>query len=185
MGVKERILEAVIEEFNEQGIKFTMDDVAKRLGISKRTLYETVKDKEALFIAAVDYVFNEIKESEKEIVENQSLDSIEKLKGILIVLPQKYKTIDFRKLYDLKVKYPKIFTKIENRLETQWEATFDIMNQAIAEGRVKEISLPVFQAVIIGTIEYYLSKSLLIDCEIPYEEALNQMLEIIMNGIIM
>lgn len=184
MELKERILEAVLEEFNEKGIKFTMDDIAGRLGISKRTLYETVRDKEALLLEAVDYVFNAIKESEQEIAEDQALDTLEKLKRILIVLPRKYKSVDFRRLYDLKSRHPRIFAEIENRLETQWEATFDILNQAIDEGRVKRISLPVFQAVVSGTIEYYLSRRVLLDCQLSYDEALNQMLEIIMNGII-
>jgi AcrR family transcriptional regulator len=184
MELKERILEAVIEEFNDKGLKFTMDDIAKRLGISKRTVYTVIDDKDTLFIEMVDYVFCAIKESEKEIAEDSSLDSIEKLKKILIALPQKYKTIDFRKLYDLKSKYPRIYAKIEKRLESDWDATFRIMEQAMEEGRIRRISLPVFQAVVSGTIEYYLSRSLLIDSQITYEEALNQMLDIIINGII-
>jgi AcrR family transcriptional regulator len=184
MDLKERILEAVIEEFNEKGIKFTMEDVARRLGISKRTLYETVKEKEALFIEAVDYVFSAIKESENKIAQDTSLDIVEKLKRILIVLPEKYKTIDFRKLYDVKRKYPKIFAQIEKRLESQWDVTFTVMEQAMEEGRIKRISLPVFQAIFSGTIEYYLSRSVLMDSQMSYEDALGQMLDIIINGIV-
>lgn len=184
MELKERILEAVIDEFNEKGIKFTMDDIAKRLGISKRTLYEAVKDKEALFIEAVDYVFGAIKESEKEIAEDSSLEVVDKLKKILIVLPERYKTIDFRKLYDVKEKYPRIYAKIENRLETQWETTDALLKQAMEEGRVKKISPTVFRAIVSGTIEYYLSRSVLMEQGIAYEEALEQMLNIIMNGIV-
>ncbi len=40
MSMQERILEAFLEEARESGLKFTMDDLAKRLAISKRTLYE-------------------------------------------------------------------------------------------------------------------------------------------------
>jgi AcrR family transcriptional regulator len=89
MELKERVLEAVIEEFNDKGLKFTMDDIAKRLGISKRTLYTVIQDKEELFLDMVDYIFSDIKASEKKIAEDTSMDVIEKLKKILIVLPQK------------------------------------------------------------------------------------------------
>ncbi len=184
MELKEQILEAVAWEFNEKGIKFTMDDIAKRLGISKRTLYAEIPDKESVFIDAVDYVFGAIKECEKEIAEDTSLDIVDKLRKILIVLPQKYRTIDFRKLYSLKSKYPKIYKKIETRIETQWETTFAIMEEAMKQGRIKKINLTVFQAIFSGTIEHYLSRSILIDSQITYEEALKQMLEIIMNGIV-
>lgn len=183
MDLKDRIIDAVIEEFNEKGLKFTMDDIAKRLGISKRTLYTIVQDKEALFIEAVDCVFGAIKDSEREIVEDMSLDIVDKLRKILIVLPQKYKAIDYRQLYDLQSKFPRIYAKIEDRLETDWEPTFQLMEQAMEEGRIRKVSKPVFKAIISGTIEYYISRKALIDNNITYEEALQQMLDILFDGI--
>lgn len=183
MELKDRIIDAVIEEFNEKSLKFTMEDVAKRLGISKRTLYMVVQDKEALFIETLDCVFGAIKDSEREIVEDTSLDIVEKLKKILIILPQKYKTIDYRQLYDLKERFPRVYAKIENRLETEWEPTFQIMEQAMAEGRIKKVGLPVVQAIVSGTIEYYISRKSLIDSNISYEEALQQMIDILFEGI--
>lgn len=183
MDLKDRIIDAVIEEFNDKSLKFTMDDVAKRLGISKRTLYTVVQDKEALFIEAIDCVFGAIKVSEKEIAEDNSLDLVDKLKKILVVFPQKYEAIDYRQLYDLKSKFPKIYAKIENRLESDWDATFLIMEQAMEEGKIRRISLPVFQAIFSGTIEYYISRRALIESDIAYDEALQQMLDIIFNGI--
>lgn len=184
MELKEEIIDAVIEEFNEKGLKFTMDDISRRLGISKRTLYTYVEDKETLFIEMVDYVFSAIKESEKAILNDNSLDIIDKIKKILIVLPVKYKTLDYRQLYDLKSKFPRTYAKIENRLETDWEPTLQLLDQAMKEGRIRHISLPVFQAIISGTIENFLSRTLLIDNGITYEKALDEMLDIIINGLL-
>ena len=42
MDNKERFLEATIKVFNKKGLKFTMDDIANKLGVSKRTLYENI-----------------------------------------------------------------------------------------------------------------------------------------------
>jgi AcrR family transcriptional regulator len=183
MELKERIIIAVIDEFNEKGLKFTMDDITKRLGISKRTLYTVVQDKEALFIEAVDCVFGDIKKCEKEIAEDATLDIVEKQKRILIALPQKYKSFNYSQLSDLKNKYPRIYAKIENRLETEWEPTFQIMEQAMAEGRVRRVSLPVFHAIVSGTFEYYISRRVLSENNITYEDALKQMLDILFEGV--
>ncbi|HHT98427.1 MAG TPA: TetR/AcrR family transcriptional regulator [Clostridiales bacterium] len=183
MDLKEKIIDAVIDEFNDKGLKFTMDDIAGNIGISKRTLYTVIKDKEALFIEAIDHVFAEIKNCEREIANDDSLDILDKLKSLLIVMPEKYKTVDFRQLYDLKEKYPRIYKKVENNLNTDWDLTYEVMKQAIAEGKIRQISFPVFKAIFSGTIEYYLSRSVLIDNQMEYEEALNQMLDIVMNGI--
>ena len=37
--IQEKILNAAIAEFAEKGLKFTMNDVAGRLTMSKKTLY--------------------------------------------------------------------------------------------------------------------------------------------------
>lgn len=57
MQQKEVILEGTIKAFNEKGLKFTMDDVAKILGMSKKTIYTVFRDKESMFLAMVDYMF--------------------------------------------------------------------------------------------------------------------------------
>jgi len=184
MKLSDELLEAVITAFNEKGIKFTMDDIAKYMGISKRTLYEMVEDKEALFFEMVSTVFSEIKKGELQIVRDSSLDSLAKLKKMLIYLPSKYQTIDFRQLYELKNQYPKIYAKIQDRLETDWETTFMLIKQAQKEGKIRNINLQVFKAVFTGSIEYYLSQKDLIESNITYKEALEQLLDILMEGIL-
>ena len=63
MELRETILEGTIQAFNKKGLKFTMDDIAALLGISKKTIYTVFRDKESLFLAMVDYLFDSIKES--------------------------------------------------------------------------------------------------------------------------
>lgn len=184
MDINEEIIDVVIELFNEKGLKFTMDDIAKHLGMSKRTLYTMVKDKDTLFLTTVNYVFDKIKESEKEVAEDVTLDIVEKLRRILIILPKKYEKVDFSKFYRLREDFPKVYAKIENRLETDWDLTFSIMQQAMDQGRVKMIDFPVIQAMIAGTMEYCLSRSVLADHELNYNKAMKNMIEIIFEGIL-
>ena len=48
-SLKTRILETAMKEFVEKGVKVVrMDDIAKSLGISKRTLYQIYDGKEEL-----------------------------------------------------------------------------------------------------------------------------------------
>ena len=102
MDVKERIIGATIEEFNEKGIKFTMDSLAKRLSMSKKTLYSVFANKETLLRETVSCGFGDIKAAERKILEDDTLDVVDKLRRIIIVLPDKYQAIDFRKLSTLK-----------------------------------------------------------------------------------
>lgn len=110
--LQQKILEGTIEAFNQKGLKFTMDDLAGILGMSKKTIYTVFSDKTSLFLSMVDYLFDTIKESERAILENEALSTVEKIRAILGVMPDSYKDINFAKLYLLKEKYPEIYTRV-------------------------------------------------------------------------
>jgi AcrR family transcriptional regulator len=55
-AVRERIIQAAIESFGQTGFDRTkMDDIAKRLGLSKGTIYLYFKSKEDLFMAICEH----------------------------------------------------------------------------------------------------------------------------------
>ena len=47
--LKENIMQGTLQAFNQKGLKFTMDDIAKILGISKKTIYQVFRDKEGFW----------------------------------------------------------------------------------------------------------------------------------------
>lgn len=182
--VRQLIIEGTIDEFNDKGFKFTMDDIAKRLGMSKKTIYSVFKDKETLFMKMVDYCFGAIKESEQKILGDSSLTVVEKIERILIVLPDRYQHIDFRQISEMQEKYPKIFKKIQYRIENDWEPTIRLFEQAMEEGRMKKLPIPVIKVMVEASIERFISSKVLIENEISYEDALHDMVEIILQGLL-
>jgi len=148
MGQREEILEGTLQAFNQKGLKFTMDDVARILQMSKKTIYTVFHDKEELFLAMVDYLFDCIKESERQVLENRALTTLEKIRMILGVMPEGYKEVDFRQLYLLKDKYPVIYRQVERRLETGWEATIALIERGIAEVVVRHIQIPILKLML-------------------------------------
>jgi len=62
--IKEKIIQAAIESFAQTGFDRTkMEDIAKRLGLSKGTIYLYFKSKEDLFLAICEH---NIQQSDKE-----------------------------------------------------------------------------------------------------------------------
>lgn len=75
----EGILDKVYEMYNRYGIKsVTMDDVASALGMSKKTLYQHVKDKNDLVNKVVDRTLIKF-EKGKGCIVNKGLTAIEEL----------------------------------------------------------------------------------------------------------
>lgn len=181
--LRETILEGTLEAFNRKGIKFTMDDIAGILSISKKTIYTVFDDKEDLFMAMVDYLFDSIKESEQQVLADESLDTLEKIRKILGVMPEGYKNVDFRQLYMLRDKYPAIYKKVEERLETGWESTISLLEQGIGDGVIRKVSIPLVKMMLEASLEQFFQRDILIRNNISYTEALEQVVEILVDGI--
>lgn len=177
------ILDGTIRVFNYKGLKFTMDDLAKELGMSKKTIYSVYSDKKELFLDMVDYLFDNIKVSEQEVLLDNSLSTVEKIRKILGVMPEGYKDIDFRQLYLLKDKYPNIYRKVEDRLESGWETTISLIQQGIAEGVIRNVPILMVKMMLEASLEQFFKRDILIANRISYVDALTQVVDIIVDGI--
>ena len=172
--LQQKILEGTIEAFNQKGLKFTMDDLAGILGMSKKTIYTVFSDKTSLFLSMVDYLFDTIKESERAILENEALSTVEKIRAILGVMPDSYKDINFAKLYLLKEKYPEIYTRVEQRLEGGWE---------IKEGCIRPVNLSIFKLMMEAALEQFFQRDILVNSGLSYTEGLSEVVGILLDGI--
>ena len=182
-NLRQSIMEAVISQFNQKGMKFTMDDISKELHISKKTIYKEFDDKDELFFATVDYGFAAIKQKEAEVIGDDSLDIVEKLSRVIVCLPDNYRNIDFRKVYQLRDKYPSVYNRVATRIESDWEETEKLLKQAMDEGRLRKMPISVIKLTIEGAIEKFLGSEELSKTSLSYEDALNDMIDIIINGL--
>ena len=183
MDTREQIILAAIDEFGVKGLKFTMDDIARRLSISKKTIYTVFTSKEEILDGIADYGFARIKEAEEQIF-NSDADIVDKIRNIIIAMPDSYRNLDFRKLEGLKEKFPNIYEKIQRNIETGWENTMTLISQGVSEGRIRQVKLVILKEIISGTIEKFISSSELKKADIEYNEALENMMDIIMGGLI-
>jgi len=135
----------------DRGVKFTMDELASRLCISKKTLYEMVDTKEDLFIQGIEFYFNGVAELQNTIHSDGSLSAVEKLKKLLCATP------DFviRKvhMHELKMNYPNAFKLLDDKLRLGWDKTLSVMDQAKAQGAVREIDNHLFSKIYASAIE--------------------------------
>ena len=154
-NLKDDILEATIQAFQKKGLKFTMDDLASLLGISKKTIYTVFPDKNSLVLEMVDYCFASIKESEQRL----------------------------RQLYQLKERYPEVYEKVKSRLETGWESTISLLEQGITEGKIRNIQIPILKTMMEATLEQFFQRDVLVQNGISYHEALDEVVSILIDGI--
>ncbi|MFH0866875.1 MAG: TetR/AcrR family transcriptional regulator [Bacteroidota bacterium] len=131
----EDIILKVTQLYMKYGIRsVTMDDVARELGISKKTLYLHFRDKDELVQKVIENNLNMLhKAIDKS--QNDSSNAIENLLHMSRVLTQMLKQANPSVTYDLQKYYPDIWTKIVmSRRDHIFEQIKGNMIQGIKEG---------------------------------------------------
>lgn len=153
MEVKERILEISEELFFRFGIRsVTMDDIAKALGISKKTIYNHFKDKDEIVEGVAEQTLQRDKcESEK--IHDRAKDPIDEIIQSTQLMRDMVANIHPALLFDLQKYHPKAwkqyighkegFVKIvlRNITEGQQQRLYreDIEPEILARFRVESI----------------------------------------------
>lgn len=105
--MREKIIDTAIEEFTKHGSKFTMNDVAKELGISKKTIYTIFESKQDVLVGIADRYARDFTDMREAIEQDDSLDTLEKLERLFCAIPTKYYNIGLSRLFEVARKYPK------------------------------------------------------------------------------
>lgn len=179
-----RVYNSAIEEYEEKGLSFTMDDLAKRIGISKKTLYQVINSKEEVINLVIDETRKSIKEKQREILVKNYIDVAQKIRLLLTVLPEYHNLFNYRRLSEIKQSYPQLYTKILDVLNNDWEPTFNLLNQGIEEGKIKKVNIYLFKEMYVAALTSLYSKNSLFECDITYKELIEDIISILLDGII-
>ena len=180
----ERIFQRCLEEFKENGVRFTMDSLAKRIGISKRTLYETIPSKNEIVTMVVEKTFADVKNQQRVILADQTLCTVDKIKRLFTVVPTYVNVVDYRRMNEIRVSYPKLYQYIQERLETDWEPTIMLLEQAMSEGVIRKVNITILRLLLCQVYENLINGEELIKNHISYETAMQEAIGIIFEGVL-
>ena len=179
-----RILDEAARQFDKKGIKFTMDDLAHALGMSKKTIYTVFEDKRSIMTQTIDRFFDDALLEEELILNDESMSIPEQLTAIIGRVPDRYTQNDLTYVYVLKQKYPSVYRHWKICRENYWEGVALLLQRGIAEGSIRPVSLPILKTMFQATVEQFFQKDVLIKNHIQYRDALAQVADILVNGII-
>ena len=137
--VKQRIIEEATELFGRSGVRsITMDDLARHLGISKRTIYENFKDKEELLVACID----SFHAKNRTFTERVFLEADNVAEAILVMLrkdAEQASQRQFNMIEDIRKYYPKVYKERLTRFQKDKNFDFEqMLKRGINEGVFRE-----------------------------------------------
>lgn len=142
MDTRKELLEFAIENFTKFGSKrFSMDDMAHSLGISKKTLYKHFGSKEELVTESLRFFLGKIKSNvDRYMLENPNED--QPLSTIIFIYKQGLmvlQEISPSFLYGLDKYYPKAFELYsEFKRDIVWNIVSPLLNKAQTMGQVRQ-----------------------------------------------
>ncbi len=136
----EEIYQKVLELYKKYGIKsVTMDDISREMGISKKTLYTLVADKNELVEKTVLHEFESVKGCFMKVFDKKGLNAIEQLFEVNYFMRKQLKHHSFSLEYDLRKYFPELYKKItDKKQEEMYQSVLENMKKGKAEGIYRE-----------------------------------------------
>lgn len=143
--MKERILAETERLFWKYGVRsVTMEDIAKQLGISKKTIYQHFTDKEEiLYQVMLDKMVRN--QSEMDCMPAKMANPIEEILSVMTMIQQQADQVNPNFLIDIRRYYPKAYS-----LFRQYKEQFIV--QSILENIQNGISLGLYRSDVNPTI---------------------------------
>ncbi|MEK0399408.1 TetR/AcrR family transcriptional regulator [Tetragenococcus halophilus] len=182
--MKERIIEDFVKEMETKGMKFTMDDLVHRIGISKRTLYEHFSSKAEILEVLIDETIAEVNHKTENVLQNEELSTIQKLRKVITMTP------GYRILYDqaifeqIKRSYPDLREKLSKIFHIDWDKLHVLIHQGIQEGTIADRDENLIVKMIMEAVYSVHDQEFYIENNISMTDAISQTADIILFGIL-
>lgn len=182
--MQERILQCAQQEIETRGIRFTMADLARRAGISTKTLYASFPSKEALIERIIAKSIEKLKAEEDRILYDPNLGLQEKMRELLALVPGGFSRTDLRVWYELKRYYPVQWQMIEEVYQEEWEHVRMLLEQGIEAGVFRRVQLPILILMYTGALEQLIDQQLSASYQMTIAEALDAIIDILLGGVL-
>jgi AcrR family transcriptional regulator len=135
--IKDRILNAAQKQFLIYGFtKVTMDEIAAKIGMSKKTIYKFYPSKADVVNAIADKMFAEAEQGIQNIVQDTQVNFIEKLRNMMTFMGLHLSKLSQPLIEDIRQNAPQLWEKIS---DYRIKSLYKNFGSLIREGRQKRI----------------------------------------------
>lgn len=181
--MRDIILKTAADKIQTYGLKkFTMDEIAAELKVSKKTIYKYFKSKDEI----IHEYFREIIETDKKsTLESLKKDStfVEKLNSIIYAyhkfrLPSHVLDEAYKFYYDE-------WEKVQELRDFKLKLIESTVQEGVEQGVVKsDIQLHMVTLILESVSKTFLDYKFLSENDLTMKEAMNQVMPILLNGIL-
>jgi AcrR family transcriptional regulator len=161
-----------------------VDDIARELGISKKTLYQEFKDKNDIIDQVVTAMINE-EETSTCMVADESDNAIDEIIQLAKMITTKFKDVHPSVIFELQKYYPAIGKKFENhKKENVYSCMHQNLKRGIKEGLYRSnLNIDIIASLFINKIEMIMNRDFVGGEDYSFQQVYLEMMRYHVRGI--
>jgi AcrR family transcriptional regulator len=182
--IRDRIIAAFRELALTRGFYgTTMDEVAGRAGISKRTLYRYFRSKEEVIEAVLDRFMADVSREAEEILDSDDSPTVLMTKIVKYLSSHGRFITSQRGLEDLRQHFPHLWQKIDAFRAQRARVTIDALLKKGNTEILKDVDPRIITAVVVASFQAVLNPDFILENGLTFEETARQLSILLMGGL--
>jgi AcrR family transcriptional regulator len=179
-----QILEEGFDSVAETGVRaFTVESLAKRLAMSKKTIYKFFPTKEKLIRSIMQFVFTQINSTFKRVMADESNPAVQFIK-IMETITKFAGKAPLNKIAELKSLYPDIWKEIESFRLSHQEDFYTILYNAQEQGLARDdINMRSASIIYINIINSTFQPEFFLKNDLAIGETIRGFVQVVARGI--
>lgn len=185
MDDKEKIVLLAREKFMKEGFyKTSMDELAKDLSMSKKTIYKYYDSKEKLIEAVFEELMSTVSKKMDAIIKGND-NTVTKIRAILELLGSLSMNMGEKWLSDMKLHAPHLWEKIEGFRTQKLNSNFKlIFEQGKKEGTIEDKPIDIILKIFVAAVRAVITPDFLVNSKYSFRDAVEVTFDILFNGIL-
>lgn len=181
----EKILQFTLKKFIKEGFyKTSMDELARDLSMSKKTIYKYFPSKEKLVEAVVEHLMLTISGEMDDII-LQKKSAVSKITSMLRLIGSISMSLGDRWLSDMKLHAPHLWKRIEQfRVKKMNTNIKQLIEQGKNEGFFKDKPIEFIMPIFISAVSTIVTPDFLLNSNYSFKDAVEITFDILLNGIL-
>ncbi|MBQ7169050.1 MAG: TetR/AcrR family transcriptional regulator [Synergistaceae bacterium] len=182
MNGKERLIQAAVEEIKVRSLHFTMDDLTRRLRVSKSSLYKAVSSKDEVVSGVIGWLIDSFNSKESEILKSD-IPILGKLKMFTEAFMSVTQGFSSDMYGDLKRYYPEEWERWTAFREEKVGVFMSILQEGINDGVLRPVNSAVVYQCLSASMTAIASPEFLASNSLTYAQAVDTLQDIVFNGL--
>ncbi|MGN0954205.1 TetR/AcrR family transcriptional regulator [Dialister sp.] len=180
--MKDRLVKATLEEMKARSLKFTMDDLARKLHASKSSIYKMVDSKESLIRLVMHWAMERFDRKAEALVHGKGPVN-SRLMAFCGLFFKTFWYLPDAVNEDLEMRYEDIWEEWQAYREAKFDDMMALLKEGVDKGEYRRVNLPVVRQCVFYAAQGLTNPDFLKEMNMTGKDVLELLEDIMLKGL--